>query len=320
MPIYGTPGPSETVVLTPVDQGLLFLAAAGLGLALSRTTKSTRYLGAISFLNVWVALPGIFFVVYLTRGVLAEDAGIVVFSSAFTVVMLGLLAATTRRMAGEIRGSVILNGTFVNAINLPFPLLQLLMGTYSYAATFATTTSVIQIVAAKILQSRLGTGSGRGAGASAARVAPLVAFGAGVVLHYLVWPATAPAGLAEAADTIENILIAVIFVHFGMALGGSFSAPSSRYSPVSRPFLTTALFRTFVGPLLGMILAIPLGWGSGVYLQMVFEATMPPAIINTVLARIYGFDADSTSKSTTLLTPINTVEAVALFFILRGLL
>jgi predicted permease len=307
-----------TIVLTPIDQGMLFLVAGGLGVALSRVAGSARYLSAVSFLNIWIALPGIFFVIYLTRGALAEDAGIVVFSSVFTLLMLGLLAVATRRMTSEVRGSVILNGTFVNAINLPFPLLQFLMGTYSYAATFAATTSVIQIVAAKILQGHFGTGSGGGAGASLKRAAPLIAAGAGVVSHYLIWPTTTPGMVVEDASVIQNVFIAMIFVHFGLTLGKSFSASNSRYKLASRPFLTTALFRTLIGPLLAMALAIPLGEGSGVYLQMVFEATMPPAIINTVLAGIYGFDADFTAKSTTILTPINTAEAIALFYVLRG--
>jgi predicted permease len=306
--------------LTPIDQGILYLAAAGLGLALSRASKLARYVGAVNFLNVWIALPGIFFVVYLTRGILAEDVGIVVFSSVFTLAMLGLLTVTTRGMAGEIRGSVVLEGAFVNAINLPFPLLQFLMGTYSYAATFATTTSVIQIFAARILQGRLGTQSGRGPAASFARAAPLIAFGAGVVFHYLVWPSATPRNVVEPAGSIESVFIAVIFVQFGLTLGQSVSAPSPQYGMASRPFLTTALFRVLVGPLLAMVLAIPLGEGSSVYLQMVFEAAMPPAIINTVLAGIYGFDTDSTARLTTILTPINTAEAVALFYVIGGFL
>ena len=307
-----------TIALTPIDQGILFLAAGGLGVALSRVAESTRYLSAISFLNIWIALPGIFFVVYLTRGALAEDVGIVVFSSVFTLLMLGLLAVATRSMTSEVRGSVILNGAFVNAINLPFPLLQFLMGTYSYAATFATTTSAIQIVAAKMLQGHFGTGSGGGAGASLKRAAPLIAVGAGVVSHYLIWPTTTPGEVVEDASVIQNVFIAMIFVHFGLTLGKSFSASNSHFELVSRPFLTTTLFRVLIGPLLAMTLAIPLGVGSGVYLQMVFEATMPPAIINTVLAGIYGFDVDSSAKSTAILTPINTVEAIALFYVLRG--
>jgi predicted permease len=67
-----------------------------------------------------------------------------------------------------------------------------------------------------------------------------------------------------------------------------------------------------------LLLASPLGVGSEVYLQMVFVATMPPAIINTLISRVYGFDADSSARWTTILTPINTIEAVVLLFILGG--
>jgi len=302
--------------LTPVDQGILFVLAALLGVALSRVFRLARYLGIVNFLNVWIALPGLFFVIYLARGVLAEDVGIVVFSSALTLILLGLLVVSTRGMAGNARGSVVMNGAFVNSINLPFPLLQFLMGSYSYAATFATTTNVMQIVAAKVLQRRFRTGSGSGKGVSLARIVPLVAFGVGVVFHYLIWPSAGQAGLTEAVDLIENALIALIFVEFGLTLGRSFSRLEFRSTLASRPFLTTALFRISVGPLLAILLAIPLGVGSGVYLQMVFEATMPPAIINTVIAEIYGFDVDSTAKSTTILTPINTAEAIVLFHLL----
>ncbi|MDG7007731.1 MAG: hypothetical protein JRN06_05765 [Nitrososphaerota archaeon] len=73
-----------------------------------------------------------------------------------------------------------------------------------------------------------------------------------------------------------------------------------------------------VGPVLALLLALPFGGGSAVYLQMVFEAAMPPAIVNTLISHVYGFDSDSSAKWTTILTPPNTVEAVALLFILGG--
>ncbi len=304
--------------MTPIDQGVLFLLAGSLGFFLSRTDTSGRFSGAVSFLNVWIALPGIFFVIYVARGILPEDIGILAFSVALTVILVSLLLIGSRNMAADVRGTVVLNGSFVNAVNLPFPILQVIMGTYAFAATFAATTSALQIVVARLLQQRFGTAAESGAKASLARAAPLVALGAGVLLHYSTWPTAPSSGLIEGTDLVENVLIAAIFLHFGVALGRSLSGPGRGFGLTSKPFLTTALVRCVAGPVLAMLLALPLGAGSPVYLQLVFVAAMPPAIINTLISRVYGFDADSAAKWTTVLTPINTFEAVALLFILRG--
>lgn len=304
--------------MNPTDQAILFLLAGGFGFFLSRTRSPGSFADSVSFLNVWIALPGLFFVIYVTRGIVSEDIGIVTFSAVFTLVIVWLLLAASRGMAGPVRGAVVLNSAFVNAINLPFPILQVMMGTYTYAATFAATTSAIQIVAARLLQQHLGTASGGGARASFTRAAPLIALGTGVLLHYVIWPAAPSDNLVEGADLIENALIAAIFLHFGVALGRSLAGSGHPFGLGSPPFLATAMSRCVIGPVLALLLASPLGVGSEVYLQMVFVATMPPAIINTLISRVYGFDADSSARWTTILTPINTIEAVVLLFILGG--
>ena len=304
--------------MDPVDQGVLFLLAGGLGFFLSRSRTPGRFANAVGFLNVWIALPGLFFVSYVTRGVVSEDVGVVAFGAVFTLAIVCLLLFASRGMTAAVRGTVVLNSAFVNAINLPFPILQVMMGTYTYAATFAATTNGIQIMAAKILQQHLGTGSEGGARAVVTRAAPLIALGGGVLLHYAVWPAAPSGDLVEGADLIENALIAAIFLHFGAALSMSLVGSGGAFALGSRPFLATALSRCALGPVLALFLAIPLGVGSTAYLQMVFVAAMPPAIINTLISRVYGFVADSSAKWTTVLTPINTVEAVVLLLILGG--
>ena len=301
-----------------LDQGVLYLLAVSLGFVISRIRSLGGLAGAINFLNVWVALPGLFFVIYFARGVLSEDFGIVAFSAVFITILVVFLLFASRGTAAGVRGTMVLNGAFVNAVNIPSPILQVVMGTYSYAATFAAATSAAQILVAKILQRHLGTGAEGGAGASAARVAPLIALGAGVLLHYSVWPAAPSNGLVEGTDLAENVLIATIFLYFGVALGTTLRGSEGGLGPFSRPFLTTAVARCLIGPVLALMLALPLGEGSPVYLQMVFEAAMPPAIVNTLISRVYGFDADSSAKWTTILTPVNTVEAVALLFALGG--
>jgi predicted permease len=206
----------------------------------------------------------------------------------------------------------------VNAVNLPFPILQVTMGTYSYAATFAATLSAMQILTARGLQQWLHTGSQVSARGSLARGAPLAALGVGVLLHYLLWPSAPPGDVTTTTDLAQNALIAAIFISFGVSLGQSISARGPTLDLASRPFLTTVLARSVVGPLLALVLAIPLGVESAVYLQVVFVAAMPPAVVNTLLARVYGFDVESTVRWTAILTPINTAEGILLLYLLGG--
>ena len=301
-----------------LDQGVLYLLAVSLGLIISRVRALGRLAEAINFMNLWVALPGLFFVIYFARGVLSEDLGIAAFSAIFVTILVLFLSLASRGAAAEVRGTVVLNGAFVNAVNIPFPVLQVVMGTNAYAATFAATTSAAQILVAKVLQQHFGTGTEGGARGSAARIAPLIALGAGVLLHYIIWPVMPPNGLVESAGLVETLLIAAVFLYFGAALGATFKGSKGGLGVSSRPFWTLAITRCLIGPILGLLLALPLGEGSPVYLQMVFEAAMPPAILNTLILRVYGFDADSSAKWTTILTPINTIEAVALLFALGG--
>ena len=304
--------------MTPVDQGVLFIIAGSFGFFVSRAKGSGRFASVVSFVNIWIALPGLFFIIYLTRGILSEDAGIAAFSVVFTLAILGFLITSSRGMAGEVRGAVVLNGAFVNAVNLPFPILQATMGTYSYAATFAAMLSAMQIIAARVLQQRLRTGSSKGALDSLARSAPLIALAAGILLHYVAWPASPSLGVADVSDLAENLLIAAIFVSFGVSLSGSISRPGRALGLSSRAFKVTALARAVVGPVLALLFAASLGFGSAVYLQMVFVAAMPPAVVNTLLARVYGFDADSTARWTAILTPLNTAEGIILLYLLGG--
>jgi len=304
--------------LDPVAQVVLFFSAGALGFCIPRFDRIGRLADWISFLNIWIALPGLFVVIYAVRGILSEDTGILAFSVVFTLAMVGLLLVGSRGMAPNVRGAVVLNGAFVNAVNLPFPILLAMMGTYAYAATFAATTSALQILVAKLLQQRFATASESGAKASLARAAPLAALVVGVLLHYSVWPAAPSNSLVVGTDLLENAFIAAIFLHFGVALARSLSGSGRSFGLTSRPFLLTALARSVGGPVLALLIALPLGVGSPVYLQMVFVATMPPAIINTLLSRVYGFDADSAAKWTTVLTPINTVEAIVLLLALGG--
>ena len=304
--------------MNPIDQGALFVSAGAAGFFLSRLGNSDRFTSAVGLLNIWVALPGLFFVIYAVRGILAADIGIVAFSFVFTFAMVSILLSVSKGMQADVRGAVVLNGAFVNAVNLPFPILQLMMGTYAYAATFAATTTALQVVVARLLQQRFGTAPEKGTRASMARAVPLLAIGVGVLVHYWVWPSAPSSGLLGWADLAENALIATIFVHFGVALARSIAVKGKGLGLPSRPFLATALARTVIGPIIALLLALPLGMGSAVYLQMVFVATMPPAIVNTLISRVYGFDADSSAKWTTILTPINTVEGVAFLLILGG--
>jgi predicted permease len=306
--------------MTPFQQGVLFGIALTLGIALPRLTGSRKGLRAITLANVWLGVPGIFLVVYLTRGLVVEDIGIAAFAVAFTLISVGLLTLATRQTKPDLRGSVIMTGAFVNGINLPFPLLQTLMGTYSYAATFATVNNLTQIFVARILQSRFRTGSDRTAMASFARTFPFIALAVGLIVHYTVWVSFASEAYNQAADLAVNLLLAMNFVYFGMALERSLMTPAVDYRVRSYPFLVTALFRSLIGPLIAIVAALPLAGNPQVYLQMVFEAMMPPGITNTILARIYGYDDVFSAKSTTILTPINTIEALGVFVELRAII
>ncbi len=79
-----------------------------------------------------------------------------------------------------------------------------------------------------------------------------------------------------------------------------------------------ALTRCVLSPLLILALGfLFLRGNTDALRQVVLESAMPPAVTDSVFVRIYGFDLKFTLAVTLLLTPVNTVEGVFLYYLVR---
>ncbi len=274
-------------------------------------------------LNRFVSAPGQYLVIYLLEGLAFSDLTTIFFAFLYAIIAVILAFSLTTNLGKlPVRGSVVLNSVFMNAINLPLPLLQLLTGSSQYAASYSVGSSLTQIISSKALQSA--TSSQKGSGTKFGfvdfvRFVPLMMVGVGAILHYTIWLNVQNASLSNIFETLLTFLLSLNFLYFGASLQKSIKSGSSKGTMKFRkPLILVGLFRTIIGPLITIGLALLFFLNnSNAFIELVFVGAMPPAITNTVLSGIYGFDESFSATSALIMTPVNIVEAFLIFYSIK---
>lgn len=305
----------------PLEQALLYVVMGIIGFLLPLSPLSNKSYRFTSYLN-FIAVPGQFFIIYLLRGVIVADIDVFLFTFLYSIITMFLILTLTNKMEKSLRGSTALNAVFVNSLNLPLPLLQVLTGSFTYAATYAAASNMAQLISAKTLQIRLNTHSQNKTSVrnlQAIEAAPLLLLLIGVIFHYVALDSIQTISLSNSLNNILAFLLAINFLYFGASLQKSIQ-PKIIPRLTGRPLMMIALFRVLLGPLVAISLAIFFFRTNGVaFSQLLFVSMMPPAIINTALCGIYGFDQNFSARSTLILTPLNVLEALSVFFVVRSL-
>jgi predicted permease len=228
-----------------------------------------------------------------------------------TILLMGGLSVVIGRVMRLSRADVVtllLVVMFVNGGNYGLTLNQLRYGEEGLSrAVVYFVTSTLLVYTLGVFVASMGRTSFRGSLARLARVPPLYA----VVLAILVYALklTVPAPLMSAVDIAAGGAIPAMLVVLGMNIADMEGLANWRLA------VPAVSLRLVAAPLLAIILAGLLGLKGLSYSASIIEASMPTAVITTVIATEYDLQppvVTSIVVITTLLSPITLALVITL--------
>ncbi len=264
-----------------------------------------RFVKYLSSFLYYVLIPVVFFNVFMKRGLEVADTGIFIIATIYVVVSVSSLLIFTRRMKRETRNALVITSTFQNAIFLGFPVILILYGNLQVAAMYSLVLFIYHIVVAGLLA----TGSSKIA-KQVLRIPLLYGFTAGIIAH-IVMDEELITSLSRILDPAGPLLsYSATFV-----LGATI--PLKLNPVLQRRFevVLIGIWRFLVSPAIHYAVLIITGLSWSIGEQILILSVMPPAVMNTVLARIYDWDPELVAGATMIHTFISLGLILAIIFL-----
>ncbi len=268
--------------------------------------------GRVSRLIFNYLLPVLMFETFASNPLPVEALGVAALVVIYVATSLAALVGVTRLMALEarVRASVVMCSTFQNTAFLAFPVVLSLYGSLLPAAVYTVFSIILFYV---VLAAVVALANGDGLSPSrvlggVARIPAIYGVVLGVAANVSGLAYLVPSVVMEALG-----LAGMVGVYLSaMVVGLAFPASRRAFVP-TLPILVVAGWRMLASPAIHALLASSLV-GEGLwYREILVESIMPPATANTVVAYIYGFDTETTTRSTVMLT----VTSLAAIYLLR---
>ena len=285
---------------------IFILAGAGFILA-RRFRADVKTLSTVAFNAL---SPGLVFYQLVTARISGSQSLRVAAFCVLLTMVIGIAARLTSmplRLDRMTLSSFLLVAMFSNSGNYALPVVLFAFGKDALAfASVYFVTSAILIYTAGILVAASGHGSVRLALARLFRVPALYAVTAAVIV--LATHATVPVVILRPIGLLSDAAIPVMLLVLGMQL--------ERAVMPKHPAAVTAavVLSLVIAPMIAFGLAALLGLTGAAKQAAIIEASMPAAVVTTVLALEFDLDAGfSTSVVffTTLLSPITLVLLIA---------
>jgi len=293
-------------------QGITFLVSGTLGYLSTRFNSAKNIFNVTNLLNSWIIIPLLFYLSLLEIGITITSLNIFLTLLTYILITFPVLIFLTNKMQSDLRGSVIMASILMNSVNLPFSLLLVLKGSYSYAALYAAGVATIRpflayltyILVHSIDKTKRNI-------INIPTLLPIISTICGGISHYFI------ALPSIITNFIVVIGVSLVVYNFGMTLGMSglfFKVVKTKQS------IIVITFRAIVSPLLTLALSryAYIGNENEIIREILLTSAMPPAITDAALARIYSFNVKYTVAITTFLTPINGLEGVILYYLFQG--
>src|SRR5580765_576542 len=221
--------------------------------------------------------------------------------------LIARLASVPLRLDRMTLSSFLLVAMFSNSGNYALPVVLFAFGKEALAfASVYFVTSAILIYSAGILVAASGRGSVRSALARLLRVPAVYAVIAAIVV--LTTGAAVPVAVMRPIKLLSDAAIPVMLLVLGMQLERA-SAPKHPWAVAAAVVLSLV-----VAPILAFGLTAALGLAGAARQAAIVEASMPAAVITTVLALEFDLDAGFATNVvffTTLLSPLTLVLLIA---------
>ena len=288
-----------------IDRIVLLLSLLGIGWAIRLTSIKVNRDRIDKIINTFTNLlyslffPLMFFNIFAERGLNLADLSITILVFSYTMISLVILYMVTHRYSKKLRNAVIVTAIFPNVIFLGFPVVITLCGDITYASLYSLVMLVLNITVGGLL------GMQRHEIVwSIIKLPILYGFASGVVAHYVIGDIVIT--FTSFAKTITSVIST-----YGAAMVMGYSIPAST-TILSRYYKLIGLqiiYRFVASPLIHHILTIPLVLPYEACQQVIIESMMPPALTNTILARVHGWDYEY-AASTTLITTLISLAVI----------
>jgi len=291
--------------------GIAVAAAALVAGALCRKYGLGKPVDYLSKFLLFIAIP--YLILYGTLFTNLTKVSTMIFvATSYTLIAsiaCFILYSKVLRYGREVAGSLIYSSALLNAGFLPIPLVTMLYGDPSPAAIYNAAYNIVASVTVPVIGSllRVEGGSPRAVEVLKGVITfpPATALIIALVLKAFLGSCEAPAVLISVKDVL-GIVVLSSFAIVGYSILGVGKAV------LSRLLLWVFAWRLLISPLIHAVLSAAAGL-SGVWLATaLIESLMPPATMNLVYAKVYGFRVDIIAVSIALITPISLAASAAL--------
>ena len=303
-----------SLVLSIFSQDILpIFVIAGIGFLMARRFgASVKTMSTVSFNALSPCL--VFYQLVTAKLSVAQSWRVALFCVLLTVAIgvAARLVALALRLGGATLSSFLLVVMFSNSGNYALPVVLFAFGREALAfASVYFVTSAILVYTFGVFVAASGRGSLRSTLLGVARVPAIYAVVAAVTV--LAAGATVPLAVMRPVGLLNDAALPVMVLVLGMQL--------ERATLPAHPAAVTAavVLSLVVAPILAFALSATLGLAGAARQASIIEASMPSAVITTVLALEFDLDAGfSTSvvMFSTLLSPFTLVFLIA--YLQRG--
>lgn len=291
---------------------------AGAGFALGRVLAID--LRSVTRLSFYIFSPCLVFASLTTIGVPAiefSQIGLFVLAFIGLMVVSAGLTGLALRLDRRTLITLVIASAFVNSGNYGLAATQFAFGDEALArGVVFYVISTLSVYTVGIFVASLGTRSIFIALKEILRVPAFYALVLAGIARLLNW--SIPVYMARAAELLGHAAIPVMLVLLGLQMAQP-QAPSTTPHPRPRRWALMAgvALQLLVAPLAALVLAQWLGLNGVTWQAVVLEASMPAAVITTVLAIQYDLDADLTAQTVILSTLLSPLTLTPLIYYLQ---
>jgi predicted permease len=285
---------------------------AGAGYLLGKTTSiEPRSLSRIVF---YIFSPCLIFILLTTNELESEEI-IKIMAFAITVtISIGLLSLVVSRIfkiERKLTIAIILTSMFTNAGNFGLSLISFAFGQQALAHAslyFVTSASLIYtlgVVIASMGNTSLGT-----AVKGLFKIPTMYGLVAGFLFNKL--DISLPLYIDRSVTLLSNAAIPCMLVLLGLQL------ERSKWTKLSRPLILANAIRLIISPLVAFGFSGLFGLSGATRQAGILEASMPSAVMTTVLATEYDIEPSFVTMIVTTTTLLSPLSLTPLLFLLGG--
>ncbi len=241
----------------------------------------------------YIILPLVFIDTFAKRGLGLADISILIVSVTYVVTSIVVLSLIPLKKNGSLKKAVLLMSIFQNNVFLGFPVLLLLYNDISAAAMYSLIIFVLHISVAGLL-----AGGRESILYSVAKIPVLYGFISGTLIHYTIYKQYL--SIAYILSPFHTILsYGAVYV-----LGYTLPLTLGHVKEYMEALYITSIWRLGASPLIHYILLLLVPMPLLYYKEIMVLSFLPPAVMNTVIARIYGWKPEVVASITMILTLI----------------